>query len=73
MPVTESAPMTPAVRNRPRWTVIVVGMSFAAGAAAVFLLIVGTAGGQRLDRQVFQAAKSAQDAYRCPTSCGWTS
>lgn len=66
MPVTESAPMTPAVRNRPRWTVIVVGMSFAAGAAAVFLLIVGTAGGQRLDRQVFQAAKSAQDGIPVP-------
>jgi len=66
VPVTESAPMTPAVRNRPRWTVIVVGMSFAAGAAAVFLLIVGTAGGQRLDRQVFQAAKSAQDGIPVP-------
>ncbi|MDV6276546.1 phosphatase PAP2 family protein [Rhodococcus erythropolis] len=64
--MTDSASMTPAVRNRTRWPVIVVGMSFAAGAAAVFLLLVGTAGGQRLDRKVFQAAKSAQDGISVP-------
>lgn len=64
--MTDSATMTPAVRNGTRWTVIVVGMSFAAGAVAVFLLIVGTAGGQQLDREVFQAAKSAQTGISVP-------
>lgn len=52
--------------GRTRWTAIVVGVSSAAGAVAVYLLLVGTAAGQQLDREAFRAAKAAQDGVRMP-------
>ncbi|MCJ0907478.1 phosphatase PAP2 family protein [Rhodococcus sp. ARC_M6] len=64
--MNDSTSIAVAVDDRTRWPAIVVGMSFAIGAAAVFLLLVGTATGQRLDRAMFQGAKSAQQGVALP-------
>ncbi|MFC4602082.1 phosphatase PAP2 family protein [Rhodococcus kronopolitis] len=52
--------------ERSRWTAIVVGATSAVGVAAVYLLLVGTAAGQRFDQDVFAAATSAQDGGSVP-------
>lgn len=49
------------MKDRAQRRLLLVAVASSAGAATVFIVLVGTAIGQQLDRNVFQAAKSAQD------------